>query len=159
MIASSGGSLNVARHLVEIGADKSISTSGGLTALGLIKGGKFDSERKDELTELLRESVNEDDDDDDDDDITIETTVAGSSSSTTEVIQFCEVCDSCYAEAESAHLQSVSHLLRSGGVEGGKKQDLSVFGIGERNRGFRLMVDTMGWDANSGLGKEGEGRR
>ena len=154
MIASSGGCVNVVRHLVEIGADKFISTSGGLTALSLAKSGKFDSRRKSELIEMLRDKKSEIEGPDDDDDITIESTRPS-----TGIIHFCEACDSCYAETESEHSQSVSHLLRARGVEGGQKQDLSVFGIGAGNRGFRLMVDTMGWDANSGLGKEGEGRR
>lgn len=146
MVASSGGCLRVVRHLVEIGADKSLSTAAGLTAHALASSGKFsDSNRKRELLKLLETCPEEDDE--------------RLESRSVQRIQFCELCDSCYAESEVEHRQSVSHLLRANGVEGGKRQDLSVFGIGERNRGFRLMVDTMGWDANSGLGKEGEGRR
>merc|ERR1719187_530046 len=72
MIASSGGCANVVRHLVEIGADKSISTSGGLMALSLAKSGKFDSRRKSELIEMLRDKKSEIEGPDDD--ITIEST-------------------------------------------------------------------------------------
>ena len=151
MIASSAGSVEVVRHLVEIGADKSLSTSTGVSAMSLVDAAKIDAGVKGEIKELLSEA-NEDDDED----------IFYCSTSHTQVstINFCEACDACYAESEMEHSQSVSHLLKLNGVgKNAAKPDLSVFEIGGNNRGFKLMVDKMGWDANSGLGKEGEGRR
>ena len=181
MIASSAGSLGVVRHLIQIGADRSASASGAvkgskkssasddgrrriITALSLARDGAFGSDRK---RELLKELMREDADD------------AASASHhdhqpVVDSIEFCEACDTCYAESPAAHIQSVSHLLRQNGLDeeeeegaststsaaaAARRKDLSVFGIAGDNRGFRLMVDKMGWDANSGLGKTGDGRR
>ena len=153
MIASSAGSVGVVRHLVEIGADKSSSTSSGVSAMSLVDAAKIDASAKREIKALLSEAHEEDDDDD----IFYRSTSHNTRVST---IHFCEACDACYAESEMEHSQSVSHLLKLNGVgKDAAKPDLSVFEIGGDNRGFQLMVDKMGWDANSGLGKEGEGRR
>jgi len=148
MIASSAGSIDVVRHLLEIGADGTAATSGGDTALTLLEKAKIPRSTREEIRELLSRG------DDNDDDIHCLTTAAST-------IDFCDVCDSCYAESEAEHVQSVSHLLKLNGVgkNAAKSTDLAVFEIGGNNRGFKLMVDKMGWDANSGLGKEGDGRR
>ena len=160
MVAASAGGVDVIRYLIEIGADKSVSTSAGISALSLVESAKIHGTVKRELRELLRERVRtEKDEDDDDDDISCLSSKNKSTSSPS-VIHFCDTCDSCYAESEVEHAQSVSHLLKLNGVgKNAAKPDLSVFEIAGDNRGFKLMVDKMGWDANSGLGKEGEGRR
>ena len=149
MIASSAGSVAVVRHLLEIGADRWASTSGGVSAMTLVDQAKIPRSAKDEIRELLSRGNDQDDDD------------LYCLTSSTSTIDFCDVCDSCYAESEAEHAQSVSHLLKLNGVgqDAAKPTDLSVFEIGGNNRGFKLMVDKMGWDANSGLGKEGDGRR
>ena len=172
MIASSAGSLGVVRHLVQIGADRSASTSGAvegskkraasggrcrITALSLARDGAFGGDRK---RQLLKELMREEEVDD--------LSLTYHHQAVVDSIEFCEACDTCYAESPGAHAQSVSHLLRQNGVDSicdgastssTRRKDLSVFGIAGDNRGFRLMVDKMGWDANSGLGKTGDGRR
>lgn len=67
---------------------------------------------------------------------------------------FCSDCEK--SSEDSRHKSSINHQLRSASSKSTVK---TVYGIPERNRGFRLLLDS-GWDRERGLGPEGkEGRK
>ncbi|OCT67902.1 hypothetical protein XELAEV_18039200mg [Xenopus laevis] len=68
--------------------------------------------------------------------------------------KYCEVCKSHYQEDTlETHERSTVHLFNNK-----KKQPATYYAIPDHNRGFKMMLKE-GWNRESGLGPDGEGRK
>lgn len=66
---------------------------------------------------------------------------------------FCEVCQEKVTQTvKEEHFRTSIHLFNL------YDKPKTHFGISEANKGYQLLVNTMNWNEESGLGKEAQGR-
>ena len=139
MVASFGGRARLTGMLLRHGADPSASDKAGNTCLSLAaKAGHT------EVTDVI---------------------LAGGSKKTRSVTAKATAkkkpghCDICEEDVPClrTHQASTTHRLKAEMADGGPKAK-AYYGIARSNRGFQMMVRNDGWDPDSGLGKESEGK-